>query len=330
MYPIDFVVTWVDGSDPEWLMEKNSYIGKIQNSGNMSNRFRNWDLFKYWFRSVETNAPWVNKIFLVTCGHYPDWLNKNNSKLRLVNHTDYIPNDCLPTFNSNAIELYLYRIKELSEHFVLFNDDMFLTSKTGPEDFFVDGKPCDEALLEAINSIDPNDIFAHTLLNNSSIINKHFCKRKVLKQNITKFINFKYGRDMIRNLLLIPFENFSGFKDLHLPTSHTKTGFQFLWDEEAEILSNTGHTRFRASTDVTHWLIKNWRICTGEFVPRRTSWGKRFEIGADTDICESIQNNKWKAVCLNDSKNDLDFDKEKEKMQVMFKKLFPQKSTFEL
>ena len=37
-YPIDFVVTWVDGNDPNV-------------------RFRDWDNMQYWFRAVEKFAP---------------------------------------------------------------------------------------------------------------------------------------------------------------------------------------------------------------------------------------------------------------------------------
>ena len=53
----------------------------------------------------------------------------------------------LPTFNINSIELNLHRIKGLSEHFVFFNDDMFLIDSVRPEDFFKNGFPCDLSLI---------------------------------------------------------------------------------------------------------------------------------------------------------------------------------------
>ncbi|MQT05573.1 stealth conserved region 3 domain-containing protein, partial [Streptomyces jumonjinensis] len=42
----------------------------------------------------------------------------------------------LPTFNSHAIESQLHHIKGLSEHFLYFNDDMFLGRPVTPQDFF--------------------------------------------------------------------------------------------------------------------------------------------------------------------------------------------------
>ena len=71
MKPIDFVVTWVDGNDPDWFREKMKYQGIDITSGNAENRFRDGGTFRYWFRGVEKFAPWVNRVFLITCGHYP-------------------------------------------------------------------------------------------------------------------------------------------------------------------------------------------------------------------------------------------------------------------
>lgn len=122
---IDFVIPWVDGSDLEWRKSKNKYSGKIDEPVDITDaRYRDWDILKYWFRGVEKYAPWVHKIYFVTCGQKPDWLNENHDKLVLVNHEDYIPHEYLPTFSSHTIELNFHRIKNLSEHFVYFNDDV--------------------------------------------------------------------------------------------------------------------------------------------------------------------------------------------------------------
>jgi hypothetical protein len=43
----------------------------------------------------------------------------------------------LPTFNSHAIESRLHRIEGLSEHFLYFNDDVFLGRPVKPENFFL-------------------------------------------------------------------------------------------------------------------------------------------------------------------------------------------------
>lgn len=59
-YPIDFVVTWVNGNDPKWQQKKSMYDGEIntsQNSMNSAKAYRDWGTFKYWFRGVEKFAP---------------------------------------------------------------------------------------------------------------------------------------------------------------------------------------------------------------------------------------------------------------------------------
>ena len=133
-FKIDFVLPWVDGNDPKWLKEKNKYI-TYKGDSNI-NRYRDFDNLKYLFRGIEKYASWVNKIFFVTWGHIPKWLNTNNEKIRIVKHDEFIPKEYLPTFNSNVIELNLHRIQDLSEHFVLFNDDVFILEKNISLRFF--------------------------------------------------------------------------------------------------------------------------------------------------------------------------------------------------
>ena len=142
MDKIDFVVTWLDSNDPSWQKEYDFY--KNDGKGDKSKaRFRDLNFFQYWFRSVEKYAPWVNKVFLITNGKFPDWINKDNPKLVLVKHEDYMPKFFLPTFNSCAIELHMHRIKGLSENFVYFNDDILLNAPVKPDYYFKNGLPCD-------------------------------------------------------------------------------------------------------------------------------------------------------------------------------------------
>ena len=65
---IDFVVLWVDGADPAWQAQRAQYCPDAGDNGNDPNRYRDWDLMRYWFRGVEAFAPWVNRVFFVTCG----------------------------------------------------------------------------------------------------------------------------------------------------------------------------------------------------------------------------------------------------------------------
>lgn len=329
---IDFVILWVDGEDLEWRKSRARYSPGYEGNGVAENRFRDWGLMRYWFRGVERFAPWVNRIFFVTNGQIPPWLDQEHPKLRLVKHSDYIPEKYLPTFNSNVIELWLHHIPDLSEHFVLFNDDMFLTAPVGPEDFFEGNFPCESALLDIATAPGPEDCLPHMQINNFALINRHFSKNEVLKKNKKKFFSLKYGKDIIRNFLLCPFQYFSCFRDSHLPTSYLKSTFIRVWEEEGELLEQCGGHRFRSKEDLTHWLMKCWQICEGNFSARSTAWGRHFELWEDKmeAICWSIEKQKYHTICLNDSKVDVDFEQIRERLIESFERIFPEPSTFEM
>ena len=89
MDKIDFIMLWVDDNDPMW-QESYCKYAKETYGKTKSPRFRDWGTLKYWFRGVEKYAPWVNKIFFITCGHYPQWLNINHSKIRFLKHLNLL------------------------------------------------------------------------------------------------------------------------------------------------------------------------------------------------------------------------------------------------
>ena len=329
MQKIDFVVTWVDGNDPEWQAERAKYSPDKGTADGSVIRYRDWGLMRYWFRGVEKFAPWVNKIYFVTSGHYPEWLNLEHPKLVHIKHTDYIPAENLPTFNSNVIELYMHNIPGLSEQFVLFNDDMFLTDYVKETDFFRNGLPCETAILGQTFAMATEDVFAYTMFNNIAIINKHFSKKEVTKKHWKKFFSLCYGKALLRNALLLPFGHFSGFLDSHLPASHLKSTFYELWREERQALAECGTHRFRNKGDLTHWLMKDWRICKGQFVPRSINWGKSFSIGHNPEMISAIKERKYKIVCLNDCDPELDFETNNWKLVTAFETILPQKSEYE-
>jgi hypothetical protein len=79
-------------------------------------------------------------------GHIPNFLNTENPKLEIVRYEDYIPKEYLPVFNSNTIEMNYHRIDDLSENFVLFNDDMIPLQPIDEEYYFQNNRVCDEAV----------------------------------------------------------------------------------------------------------------------------------------------------------------------------------------
>lgn len=105
-----------------------------------ANRFEDNEELRYSLRSLEQYAPWVRRIFLVTNGQIPHWLNLDHPRLTIVTHQDIFPNAShLPTFSSPAIESHIHRIPGLSDHFLYLNDDVMLMQDVWPEDFFSPG-----------------------------------------------------------------------------------------------------------------------------------------------------------------------------------------------
>lgn len=324
---IDFVIIWVDGNDPEWQKEKAKYSPN-KNTDSRNIRYRDWDNLKYWFRGVEKFAPWVNKVYFVTCGHYPEWLNKDNPKLVCVKHSDYIPEEYLPTFSSHPIELNLHRIKGLSEQFVYFNDDTFIIDNVKETDFFQKGLPNSQAVFQPVSGED--EIFISVKNNVNLIINRHFKKDELIKNRLSKYINLKYGKNNISTLLCMPYKRILGFHEAHNGTPYLKSTFKEVWNKEYEILNETSKHKFRTSQDVNQYLFENWQFCKGTFNPSKCK-SKFIKIFDDIDnACKIIQKQKYSMICLNDSKSDeKTFVKAKKQIIEAFEKILPEKSNFE-
>ena len=329
---IDFIITWVDGNDEKWLKEKEAFKQMENNNSNSKNRYREWKLLKYWFRGVEKYAPWVNKIYFITYGHLPKWLNTENEKLVILKHSDYIPDKYLPTYNSNVIEMNYFRIKELNEKFVNFNDDMFIINDIREEDFFANGLPCDLAACNINIPKGKNDVISHIMLNNIDIINKYDNKNEVIKNNFMKWFQIKYGKYMLRTLFLLPWPQFSLFQEMHMPTSILKSTMNTIYTLEKERIEETFVSRFRSGKDVNQWVFKYWQIAEGKFTPRSYKFGKYYDIDEEMipDIKKTILGRKNKVVCLNDSNENIEFDKIKKEIIEIFEKKFPYKSKFEI
>ncbi len=138
--PFDAVYSWVDGADPEYREQLVRYQRQerreVDGKSICPSRFRDNEEFRYSLRSLERYAPWICNVYLITNGQIPEWLNDTHGRLKIVRHEELFTNrDDLPTFNSHAIESHLHRIPGLSEHYLYFNDDVFLGNRVYPEDF---------------------------------------------------------------------------------------------------------------------------------------------------------------------------------------------------
>lgn len=331
MEKIDFVIIWVDGNDKEWQETRKKYDSSFSDDRDI--RYRDWETLKYWFRGVEKNAKWVNRIHFVTCGHLPKWLNTNHPKLNIVKHEDFIPKEYLPTFSSHVIELNLHRIKDLTELFVYFNDDMFTLKELKESDFFKNGLPCDSAILSP--AIQENKYgIGNIELNNMAIINTYFSKKRQMKKNWNKWFNYKYEmQHKIKNYLLMPWNSFTSFYEFHIASSFLKSTFEKIWKLEYEELNEVCMHRFRnLKLDVNQWLMRDWQLASNQFAPRNTKFGKLYTLDNESNCSRILKNNKHKIICINDSEeiDEQNYERLKKELIEEFEKLYPEKSEFEI
>lgn len=331
MNEIDFVVLWVDSSDLEWQKNRQKY--SPDKNDDVSNiRYRDWDNLKYWFRAVEKHAPWVRRIHLVTCGQVPEWLNTNAPKLQLVNHADYMPIEALPSFNSNAIEIGMYRIPGLAEKFVYFNDDIFLTNDVTEDYFFHEGIPTDTAGLTRPPSPIEGDTFSHIISNTIRLINQNFDKKKVICSNFTKWFKPSYKKTLLRTLLNLTHIQESGFVIPHLSTAYLRSDFIRVWEKYESLLRETEFHRFRNTNDLTHFLFRCWRLCEGRYYPRAIK-GRYFgvdSISVAKKAAKAILRGSYPEICINDCYTGNDFIKVKNIINSALEARYNQKSAFEL
>lgn len=165
MAEIDFVVPMVFPQDKEWQREYERCCGSVKTvQGNV--RYRSWGTEELLIRCVMKYMPWVRRIYVLLASEsqIQPWMlrygitaphgngitrrdgctGKDGPELRLVLHREFIPSEHLPCFSSPCIEMFLHRLPGLSEQFVYANDDMFPLSPLKEDDFFRDGKPCQE------------------------------------------------------------------------------------------------------------------------------------------------------------------------------------------
>ncbi len=328
---IDFVITWVDMNDPQWQKDFATYSGKIDNSKNEVSeaRFRDYGLLKYWFRGVDKFAPWVRKIHFVTCGQKPEWLDVNHPKLNLVDHKDFIPNQYLPVFNSNPIEIYLHRIPDLSNQFVYFNDDIFIINNLAKDRFFTNGLPNDIAAFRTNSGMSQ---YERMLKNNIRLINKFFNKKQVFERDADKWFFAEYGKRARLNYLLKYYNKFVTFRTPHNAQPYLKSTFEDVWAHCSAELHQMSVNKFRSETDYTPELFRSWQICLSHFHPYNPyKNSKMFPLVLKSKkAIKAIREQEYLLVCINDNVHIPNYVQVMKEIDTAFNSILPEKSAFEV
>jgi hypothetical protein len=143
MEKIDAVITWVDGSEPNYQRKLKEHLS---NNDTIKRQYLQANEINLCVASIVKYAPFIRKIFIVTDKQSPNLDSVKHivskEKIEIVDHEEIFRDNIefLPTFNIRSRDALLFKIKDLSEKFIYFNDDMFLVKKTNPEDWFVGDK----------------------------------------------------------------------------------------------------------------------------------------------------------------------------------------------
>lgn len=312
---IDIVVTYLDDKDEVWREQCNYWKGRETSTGKAEitnrqafgeERFRDWGTFKYWFRGIEKNCPWVNNIFLVVQNErqVPKWLNINHPKLKIVFHEDFMPKDILPVFNVVPIQIYLSNIKELGEFFIVSDDDEFFLNPIKEDRFVRDNKPvhADNRIPFEYYSGDylkgSDNVFFH-ILNNDLKLEEKYMKEKV-----------KYGF-------------------YHLPDVRSKSfSNKILQENYEEIYNSTKVSKFRHPQNILATIYTDLlKICNEAYIDNNLYKNcsycclkstVNFDLYKDKDI-----------VCFNDTELLDNYEITKKKFVAFLEEMLPNKSSFE-
>lgn len=292
---MDIVITYVNGLDTEWQKDYEKYT----NISILKKRFRDWGTLRYLMRGIEKNMPFIRKVHLVIAreSQIPEWINREN--VNIVLHSDIIPAEYLPTFNSNTIEMHLHCIKDLDEEFLYFNDDMYPLKPCKPTDFFQDG------------------------------IGILGMSRHLFAFNMFKKICRNSNRIARKALGLKPSLCF--LRPQHICAPMLKSICKEVYNKvENDIVSSL--TRTRESNNLTQYLFLDYMYLKGKLINKRLS-KKHFSLGiaSKDEMRKFLKYPTRNLVCINDVQmNENKYNEIRKTLLETFEYILPDKSRFEL
>ena len=197
-------------------------------------------------------------------------------------------------------------------------------------DFFEKWQPKQIAWLSAIPT--GNEIFGHNILNDINLINRYFSYKEILNKNKKKWYYFWYWlRILAQTLFLQNYPYLVGLYNSHLPNPLLKSTINKLWNDEYNILNTSSKAKFRIDKMVNQYIFSWYDIMSGNFIPRNNSIGRCFTVKGNNykKLIDSIINQKYNMICINDTEHTFNFEKIKSKVIEAFEKILPNKSEFE-
>ena len=272
---IDYVVPMVFPDDRLWQQDLNRALGYRENHTNEV-RYRSWGTEELLVRCIRKNLPWVRDIVILLArpSQLQPWMNSLPG-IRIVFHSQFMPKEVLPTYNSRAIEMYLHRIDGLSERFLYGNDDMFPLAPMQEDDFFYYGLPCLHWTMKPYN---PSKAFHMACLNGLNFVAAEFGKHYE-----SEWIHI--GHNVVPMI---------------------KSTCEMFWERWPKKMQESV-TTFRLPRNYNQYIYSWWQILSGQYVDYKPPRGY-ISTGKDTgEIREAIQNASG-LLCINDNNevNDIE------------------------
>ncbi|MFI7360209.1 stealth family protein [Streptomyces avidinii] len=311
-FPVDAVITWVDASDPAWRRRRDLAAADMDNDArsgvdHADHRYRDRGELRYCLRSIAAYAPWIRRIFLITDDQLPSWLATEGPRITVVQHRElFSGTDHLPVFNSHAIESQLHRVPGLSEHFLYFNDDIFLGRPQQPQNYFLpSGLPKvfhDSRAVPPGTPDSTDDVFT--------------ASQKTTRQAVEEAVGRTYPHILA-----------------HTPYPLRRSLFAHVEDTLPGLLSATSRSVFRSAADIApvtlaaHLGLADGRAVTGELAHAYVSTGSRDEIERLPDLVRD----RWPdAFCLADDESTTLSAREQQQVVTTFlEAYFPVASPYE-
>lgn len=309
MVKVDIVITWVNGNDPEWRKKRAQYHPSKEHgisTGNVEGRYRCNEELRFLLRSIEQYWTLPGRIYLVTDQQVPHFI-RNHPHVSIVDHRDIMDAAHLPVFSSMAIEANLHRIPGLAEHFVAFNDDIFLTRPVGYEDFFGD--------RGAVVYLTDEALPAQASVENFSGFNSAV--------NARNWIMNRYGHSFIDHAI-----------------EHSPKGIRVSWMKELEAedplaFKSTSSERFReaGTQSILANLYGHWCLAKGRGSIKHNECtyllSDEIEFNPTLESLSALVKDKL-CLCINDTTdNRKDVALLQAKMSRMLHELFPHPSAYE-
>ncbi|MCR4827907.1 MAG: Stealth CR1 domain-containing protein [Bacteroidales bacterium] len=299
-FPIDAVITWVDGADPAHAAKMRKYGGKftfVDDDVAGSTRYANNGEIYRCVASIRKYAPFIRTIFIVTDNQDPH-IPEGNIPVVVVDHKDIFRGheEHLPVFNSVAIETMTWRIPGLAEHYIEFNDDFMLCAPATREDFFdPDGVP-----------VCYTKVYSMTYVWLTRMMKFH--------EHGHKKVTFK---GLTRNGALLAGAKMHMLKLYHTPRALNRTFFEQWFEKHPEQMERNISCRFRDANQFSPEEVYYVRAWKQKKIIIRSAKKHMFYFEPKpkkdyvTRKLEELKSGNWKFCCFNSLDHASEHDRER-------------------